>query len=43
MMKWASDQQTGHLFKACLFVVAISAIATLGYVLNGWGAATHFI
>jgi Trk K+ transport system NAD-binding subunit len=42
MIKWISDQQTSHLFKACMFVVSIGAIATFGYLLNGWSVGDAF-
>ena len=37
MIKWASDPRTARLFYASLFVFTVSIIATVAYMLNGWG------
>jgi voltage-gated potassium channel len=38
-MKWATDPRTAHLFYACLFVLFVSVLATIGYMLSGWSLA----
>ncbi|PPD45401.1 MAG: potassium channel protein [Methylocystis sp.] len=36
-MKWARDPRTAHLFYSSVFVFAVSVVATVSYMLNGWG------
>ncbi len=36
-MKWARDPRTAHLFYASVFIFSVSIVATIGYMLNGWG------
>ena len=42
MFKWARYPQTGHLFKASLFVICIGAISVIGFMLNGWSPGDAF-
>jgi voltage-gated potassium channel len=42
MFKWASDPRTAHLFYASIFVFVVSVVATIAYMLNGWGFGDAF-
>jgi voltage-gated potassium channel len=41
-MKWARDPRTAHLFYASVFVLFVSVLATIGYMLSGWSFADAF-
>jgi hypothetical protein len=42
MFKWASDPRTANLFYASTFVFIVSVVATIFYMLNGWGFSDAF-
>jgi voltage-gated potassium channel len=42
MFKWASDPRTAHLFYSSIFVFVVSVVATIAYMLNGWGFGDAF-